>query len=40
MSKEQADQILKMLENVEGKLQEKLDEPEGEPINISIEKDW
>ena len=40
LSKEQADQILKMLENVEGKLQEKLDEPEGEPINISIEKDW
>lgn len=40
LSKEQAEQILKMLENEEGKLQDKLDEPEGEPINISIEKDW
>lgn len=40
LTKEQADQILKMLEGEEAKLQEKLDEPEGEIIQIRGEKDW
>lgn len=40
LTKEQAEQILKMLEGEESKLQEKLDEPEGEAVKIKIEKDW
>lgn len=40
LSKEQADKLLKALENEENKLQEKLDKPEGEPIRVIIEKDW
>ena len=40
LSQEEAEQILKMLQSEEGKLQEKLDEPEGDPVNIIIEKDW
>ncbi|MCB0509313.1 MAG: tetratricopeptide repeat protein, partial [Bacteroidetes bacterium] len=40
LSKEQAEQLLKALENQEAKLQEKLDEPEGEAVKIFIEKDW
>ncbi|MFT4968453.1 MAG: Ca-activated chloride channel family protein [Chitinophagales bacterium] len=40
LSKEEADQLLQMLENEEAKLQEKIDEPEGEAVKIMIEKDW
>jgi len=40
LTKEQADQILKMLESEEAKLQEKLDQPEGDAVKINIEKDW
>lgn len=41
LSDEQAEQLLKMLQNEEGKLQEKLDEKEkGEAIKVIIEKDW
>ena len=30
----------KIKENEENKLQEKLDKPEGEPVNVIIQKDW
>lgn len=40
LSKEQAEKLLKALENEESKLQEKLDKPEGEPVNVIIQKDW
>ncbi len=40
LSKAEADQLLQMLENEEAKLQEKIDEPEGESVKIVIEKDW
>jgi Ca-activated chloride channel homolog len=40
LTKEQAEQLLKMLEGEEAKLQEKLDKPEGEAVKISTEKDW
>lgn len=40
LTKEQAEQLLKALESQEAKLQEKLDEPEGEAVKIFIEKDW
>ena len=40
LSKEEAEQLLKALEAQEAKLQEKLDEPEGEAVPIIIEKDW
>lgn len=40
LTKEQAEQLLKMLEGEEAKLQEKLDKPEGDPVKIRTEKDW